>query len=50
MLSTLTLTFALILGAVTRNCPLFEREYKIPPVNGPVEISRDPIPTKKEKP
>lgn len=48
MLAPVALVLALIAGSLPKNCPLFEREYKVPPVNGPKEISKDPAP--KEKP
>lgn len=42
----LLLTAALALAAVgiPKGCPLLERRYTVPPVNGPTDISRDPIP------
>lgn len=27
-----------------KDCPLLDRQYKVPPINGPKEISKDPIP------
>lgn len=50
MIASVSLVLAFIVGGLPKNCPLLqEREYKVPPINGPRDISPDPIP-KKEKP
>jgi hypothetical protein len=43
VLAPLALVFAFVVGGVPKGCPLLqEREYKVPPINGPKNISKDP--------
>lgn len=49
MLSFAALLISFCLNGIPKDCPLWDRQYKVPPINGPKEISKDPLP-KREKP
>lgn len=45
MISALvSVVLAFTFNGIPKDCPLFDRQYKVPPINGPKEISKDPIP------
>jgi hypothetical protein len=49
MLSALcSILLAFSMFGIPKDCPLFDRQYKLPPINNPRDISKDPLP--KEKP
>ncbi len=47
MLSFATLLVAFCLNGIPKDCPLWERQYNVPPINVPKDISKDPLPLKK---